>query len=272
MAARWATWLLVVSCSISLAQLSWQLIPAPLSQPRLTAPQTTISANSTNTRLESLARLHLFGKSIDAAPAASNQANAPETSLNLTLRGLFAVKNRAEALAIISLGDNNERHFRIGDQVSSGVVVHDILADRVVLEHAGRYETLRLPKNHLNTTAAATSHTDLPTAMQLQLQELRQSILSNPDVIMQLADFQPAIQDGLLRGYYIRPRRHNELFKTVGLLPNDIVTHVNDIPVTEPARFVELGNMFAQASSLQLSIDRPDGMTENIVINLNQGN
>lgn len=269
-AAGWLTVLLVIAIGASVAQLTWLLVPtaaAPVAPP----PAPKIASGGTAPRLGSLAALHLFG-----APTATTQStaqiNAPETSLNLTLRGLFATARKEAAFAIIADGGGNEIPYRIGDGVPGGAVVQDILADRVVLERAGSYETLRLPKERMEGMAPAVAPTSRPAlapAAVSQLRELRESVKNNPQEIMKLAEMQPVVQDGQLRGYRIRPRRHMETFTAAGLTPNDVVTAVNGIPVNDPTQFGTLSEQLSNANILQLSVERPNGQREEISINLN---
>lgn len=272
-AARWLTALLVIAVAASLAQLTWRLVPAPPLAPAPPAATKAAAGMAAAPRLASLAALHLFGAPQAAPPAAAAQIDAPETSLNLTLRGLFATDRKEASFAIIAEGRGTELPYRVGSSLPGGAVVHDILADRVVLERSGRYETLRLPKDRLESTAttpaAPSRDTALAPAAVTQLRELRESVKSNPQELMNLAELQPVVQDGQLRGYRIRPRRHMEIFRAAGLTPNDVVTAVNGIPVTDPAQFAALTAQLSSATTLQLSVERPNGQHEEITINLN---
>lgn len=270
-AARWTTALLVVALGISLARLTWLLVPvAELPRaPLATAKAASIAAAP---RLDSVAAMHLFGAPQAALKPAAAQINAPETSLNLTLRGLFAAARKESAFAIIAEGAGNERPYRIGAKLGGGAVVHDILPDRVVLERSGRYETLRLPKERLELSTAAASppgSTGLTPTLSGQLRDLRESIKNNPQELLNLAELQPVMQGGQLRGYRVRPRRHLELFNAAGLTANDVVTAVNGIPVTDPAQFAALNAQLSSASSLRLSVERPNGVREDISLDLN---
>jgi len=268
-AARWTTALLVVALGISLARLTWLLVPVA-ELPRAPLAAAKAAASAAAPRLDSVAAMHLFGAP-QAAPPAAAQINAPETSLNLTLRGLFAAARKESAFAIIAEGAGNERPYRIGAKLGGGAVVHDILPDRVVLERSGRYETLRLPKERLelSATAAAPLSAGLPPAMSGQLRDLREAIKNNPQELLNLAELQPVMQGGQLRGYRVRPRRHLDLFSAAGLTANDIVTAVNGIPVTDPAQFAALNAQLSSASSLRLSVERPNGVREDISLDLN---
>lgn len=272
LAARAVTTVLVVLCAISAAQLTWLLVPEPVLPAAQVAADMPPRGETRALRLDAVAAMHLFGKPEAAAPPAAPQVNAPETSLNLILRGLFAGTRKEAAFAIIAEGHSSERYFRLGDQVAGDAVVHDILPDRVVLERAGRYETLRLPKERLEmaTPAASAPRGNAAASSTLtgRLRELRESIKNNPQEIMNMAEILPVVQDGQLRGYRIQPRRHQELFRAAGLSPDDVVTAVNGIPVTDPAQFAKLTTQLAAAATLRLSLERPDGSADEISIHL----
>lgn len=265
-----ATWLLLTACALTLAQLTWMILPAqPLPAPRA-ATVSLANASVRAPKLSDIAALHLFGQ--PAAPAATqtqnSHAQAPETSLNLTLRGVFSSARQEEAFAIIAVASQPDRPFRIGDKISGAAVLHEVLADRIVLEHAGRYETLRLPRDRLATlTPSAPS----PNSKNLggKLQALRAEIRQNPQSIMQLAQLQPARVDGQLRGYRLLPRQHHELFTAAGLTSGDIITAVNGASVTDPAQFANITQQLTSARSLQLSVERPSGMSEIITLDIN---
>ncbi len=269
-AARWTTALLVVALGISFAQLSWLLLPVSATLPTPLVASRESGTGADTLRLETMAVQHLFGTP-QATARPESQINAPETALNLTLRGLFAAARKESAFAIIAEGAGNERPYRIGGKLGGGAVVHDILSDRVVLERSGRYETLRLPKDRLEVSPSrgAEGGAALTPAMGGQLRNLRESIKNNPQELLNLAEMQPVVHNGQLRGYRIRPRRYLELFAAAGLSPNDIVTAVNGIPVTDPAQFAALTVQLTSASSLRLSVERPNGVSEDISLDLN---
>jgi general secretion pathway protein C len=273
-AVRWTTVLLVAALAVSLAQLTWLLLPVPPMPPApsaISAAQLT-TGGAAAPRLEAVATLHLFGTAATTAQPVAAQVDAPETSLNLTLRGLFATTRKEAAFAIIAEGSGNERHFRIGDKITGGTVVHDILPDRVVLERAGRFETLRLPKERLDMAVpvnAKGGRSERMPDISGQLRDLRTSLKSNPQEILNIAEMQPVMVGGQLRGYRIRPRRHQELFRATGLTPNDVVTAINGIPVTDPTQFANLTAQLVGATTLRLSVERPDGRPDEISINMN---
>jgi hypothetical protein len=96
-----------------------------------------------------VAEWHLFGRPDTPATAARSQreeAPAPKTQLQLTLRGVATSERGAEARAIIAEPNGKERKYGIGEAVPGGAEVAEILPDRVILVRNGRPETLPLAK------------------------------------------------------------------------------------------------------------------------------
>lgn len=269
-AARWFTLLATILLAVSLAQLTWFLLPVRESSDIPRRPVQSAGPGPADARLANTPAIYLFGTTLQGT-ADQAPPDAPDTSLNLTLRGIFAASRREEAHAIIASGADNEKHYAIGDAVTAGVRIHDILTDRVLLERNGRYETLRLPRERLASTQpnAHTATTSLDAAGKNELRNLRDALLKNPRELMNLGEIQTVVQNGQLRGYRIQPRRHQKLFAEAGLGSEDVITHLNGIPVTDPRQFAALAAQLGNATTLQLSVIRPSGSSEDISIDLN---
>lgn len=266
-APYWAETLLVIALAITLGQLTWQLVPLPAAARAPAAASSTRTIATKLPSLESVAAMHLFGQS--EMPAA-HQADAPETSLNLTLRGLFAASRKELAFAIIVEGGSNERYFRIGDTVGGGATVREILEDRVILERAGRFETLRLPKERLELSAAhapASSYALTP-ALSQKVEEIRKRVAANPQEVLQLATVIPVMENGSVKGYRVQPKQYQDIFSAAGLSPADVITSVNGIPVNDPAQLGALNKQFSSATELSLTVVRPDGSQDEVHVNL----
>ncbi|MBW6475651.1 MAG: type II secretion system protein GspC [Chromatiales bacterium] len=249
----------------SLAGLSWQLLPSDSAVlPGGPAPLLASSAardTSGTPNLELVAGLSLFGRAEQVQAAPSAPVQAPETRLSLQLRGILMQQGQGQRLALIGQGNAEEQVFRIGDEPSTGVRVHDILADRVILSRAGRFETLSLPKERMDVSAAASSgaarpSTAAPTGMDNELRELRNTLIQNPQDAMNLINIQPVMADGQIRGYSVRPGQDRRMFSSIGLRPGDIVTRVNGLPVSDPSQLGALYQQFTSAPTLNITVER----------------
>lgn len=73
----------------------------------------------------------------------TNQAT-PFTSLNWKLRGVVVAGPRKNSHAIIENSNGVEGQYRIGDTIESGITLHNIKHDRVILKRQGKLESLLL--------------------------------------------------------------------------------------------------------------------------------
>ncbi len=286
--ARWGTWLALLLLAHALAQLTWFSWPASESSyvgagtPSL---QTTTQAGPQRTGLETVTPLHLFGRHNVQAPrqAAAPVISAPETSLNLRLKGIYALSEDGSiGVAIIASGSDSELAYRVGEKIEgSAVVVHQIFADRVILDRGGsRYETLTLPRETFGTVPSSSGRqpttggsTTAPGRGQSndgdvgqRLREYRQQIMANPMSALELVNIQPVMEGGNMKGYRVTPLQDPALFRSVGLRRGDIVLSVNGIEVADTARAGELMQALSSASTVTLVVER-NGQRRNVSAN-----
>jgi general secretion pathway protein C len=249
---------LTVLVAYHLAGLMWEVLsPARPARadvaPRLTAAQATTAPEPSPDYAAQIASLHVFGEAPREQPA--QLLDAPETRLNLTLRGVYATGDE-QALAIIASGGNNERFYRVGDVIAGGPTLKAVYWDRVILENNQRLETLRLPKSKdsglqvaaeaglSDATAAYNSNAlyyeapidTAPTGTSpVDLGQLREQILQDPG---RLADMVQAVphkdESGQFDGYELIPQGDAQLFNQLGLQEGDVVTAVNGIAIDRP--------------------------------------
>jgi len=267
----WLNTLLVALLAWTFAQLTWRLIPSEQGNAVITSqiasPSSISVSNTKAASLEQVASLHLFG---DTTAAVVDQVEAPvtapETALNLTLKGLIAVDQQEQALAIIAQDRGDEQAYRVGDSVPGGAVIHEILADRVILQRGGRFETLTLPKDRMAGDSVGLPPAPVPMRSPppqgrsgkspQQLRDLRERILHNPQEAMQLINAQPVMDGGQMKGYRVSPGRDRRLFSSVGLRPGDIVTNINGVPLSDPAQMGQLLQQLTTANRLSVTVER----------------
>lgn len=129
--AAFALWLLV--------RLLWAALPSD--DAALGAPAAAAVSAPASAPARPLAHWHLFGD----APT-GRVAGEPSTT-SLILRGTFADIDPKAGLAVIADAGNPERSWRVGEEVSPGVRLAAVYADRVVVTRGGVEETLRLPRD-----------------------------------------------------------------------------------------------------------------------------
>lgn len=125
---------------------------APSAAPRVqnhTAPRDDHAA-------EQIASANLFGL------AANQNANLPETSLQLTLRAVFAAQDPGQASAIIETSDGHAQIVRTGGTIAADTTLQEIHGNNVVLAHNGALETLYFPTLQESSDIAVAQNGALP--------------------------------------------------------------------------------------------------------------
>jgi general secretion pathway protein C len=160
---------LSIALGMTLADLTWQLVPRPeLPAPDAVATPSAPSpsnpqAEDTGPTLDGVAQLALFGtfepEPEPQAPPPQRVVEAPKTQLNLELQGIIAGSDPQTGLAIIAERRRDGSLYRVGDTITQGAVLHAVHRDRVILERGGQLETLELPQERGLITAAAPDET-----------------------------------------------------------------------------------------------------------------
>jgi general secretion pathway protein C len=295
--------LLVVWLAYVLSQAIWIVIPKPAIPAAkidlASTPSSSLTAASTsdksNVDIDQLKKLTPFGNPAAQVKAPENQASnieqeAADTQLNLILRGLVYSSDEKVARAVIASSDKQEV-YAVGDPIpmSNNVTVAKILADRVIINNNGKFESLWLFKDDPNAP------------------RIRSRYPSNPSIDNQTADVQPPVyydqqntqnysvptpveqsnlaqmgntlsdvvamsihrENGQIVGYKIRPGRNADMFNSLGLQADDVVTAVNGMPLNNPGKIMEIYRSMGSATSANLQIMR-NGSTVNLDISLNQ--
>ncbi|MGD8380015.1 MAG: type II secretion system protein GspC, partial [Gammaproteobacteria bacterium] len=284
--AQWGKWLytrlpglvnvlLVLALAHGIALTTWRLMPhpavpaAPPVSPAAKQGAGTGTKPAAGSEVETLASLHLFG----LPPADDNGSdkaaalNAPETQLNLTLRGVVASSDESGGWAIIAAGGGDEKSYTTGDTVPGGATINAIYADRVILSRSGRLETLKLPKD--TQGQALTRSTPVNNGSRGRMPDLsrvKNTLEKNPQQLTEFVRPMPAKgPDGKLAGYRVYPGANRTFFMRSGLRPGDLVTAVNGMRLDDPATSLQLLRKLKTDNQINLTIQR-DGREQTVVI------
>ncbi len=256
--------LLLVAIAIAAARLVWSLVPTPESARWHAAPvQAPNSIQEAGPKLDLILGARLFGV---YQPQASNLDAAPDTSLNLTLLGIFAGTRKEESRALIGQPNGDEKPYSIGQDVVNGVNLQAIFADRVVLSRNGQLETLRLDKDKPN--AGFTGDSPSPQGGTASLGQVRQELLADPNKAAEYIRIQPVNANGQMKGYRVYPGQNQTLFNNAGLRPGDLVTAVNGVPLDDTQKAMQMLSDLSKAGSVSVVIDR-GGQPQTINVSFN---
>ncbi len=269
----WVSALLAIGIAYYLAQLFWLLIPAGdgVEWTASTAPAITSTSRGTNTDYDSIAEAHLFGESsADVTPVPVATVNAPDTRMNLQLRGTVAADDASQAHAIIADGTGKENVFFINDPIPGGAVLHQVLPDRVILNRGGILETLRLPQQSVGGTAArprtGSAANRAARALPTNVQNL---IGQNAARFSDIVRPQPYMPNGQLQGYRVYPGRDRRAFASLGLRPGDLVTEINGMALNNPAQGMEAFSTLSDATQVTLTLER-NGQPVSLSVDVSQ--
>ncbi|NLO78729.1 MAG: type II secretion system protein GspC [Xanthomonadaceae bacterium] len=270
--------LLVVLLAHALAQLTWLLLPAPeQGLPPPPAPGAT-TAPGPQQVYRQIAALHLFGRAESATPAIAAGGgggaplDAPETQLNLTLRGIVYSPQPELARAIIATSGRADEIYRPGAQLPGGARIEQIYPDRVILLRNGRYEALRLPEeSQAAPQRAASASRRQPRqapAADNDLAAIRQQIVANPQNVATYIQGEPVNRaGGGIVGFRVFAGQNRALFEQSDLREGDIITNVNGIQLDGLDKAAEALAQLSSANSVTVTVLR-DGAEHTLQIQL----
>jgi general secretion pathway protein C len=242
----------------------------------------------------SIASWHLFGNALPTADPRAVAA-APDTGLDLVLKGVFAGDEPASGRALIADGEGHESHYQVGDEVAAGVRLDGVYPDRITLSRNGAIEALRLPRpegaasgeggapapGSLAAAIVPEQRTPLPgtpaapvpfvqpmvstgafdwTAETAKLGVDAQQLAREVSVL-------PVLEGGRFVGVRLQGGRDSPLVARLGLEPGDVVTAVNGIELDSPARAAEVARSLSQARAATVTVRR-DGKSQQLSVNL----
>jgi general secretion pathway protein C len=281
-----ARFLLVLSLSISLARLFWLVFPTPaIPVATVAIPTAAVHADSNNSgvNIAQLKTLAIFGKA--EAPKQEQPAvietQATVTQLNLILVGLIVSSDENSARAMIASGDKQDLYaVNAPLPVGNNVTLSKIMNDRVIINNNGQYESLWLYQNDPNAPPISQASAPPVAAQQIIPPQATPYPSGRPGPELEMQSPQPdkgstdpgvaevsrnlsdvlamSIQreNGQVIGYKIRPGRDAEKFKSLGLQTDDIVTAINGMPLTNPAKIMEVYKNMGNTTSASLEIKR----------------
>jgi general secretion pathway protein C len=251
---------LVIACAHVLSQITWSLLSEPDAEPVIAKASTPkiISRTDDQQAFRQLTGAHLFG--IAGQTKTTKTTKAPETKLNLVLRGVFAAVPMTTASAIIARGKNGkEEIYGIGDKLPGGVTIKEIHPEHVVLERRGQLEILRMPKDNaigkLTNSARSSRNTQAGTPAEA-LKNIRKNIIKNPTSFAQYALPVIVKENGKQVGYRLQPQKKGELLAEIGIKPTDVITSVNGVKLNDPKNGIGALRKLTTATEVNITVKR----------------
>lgn len=250
--------LLAIGIAWYMARLLWVFVPVENDfdwnvQPVYTGASAAVNGSSA-VDFQTIVDAHLFGVA-GAEPIPVSTIDAPETRLNLKLRGTIAAGDENMAHAIIADGNGKDKVFFLNDSLPGGAVLHEVYADRVILNRAGVLETLRLPRlsESLGKQSTPISSGSVDNSQSGSIQEIMQE---RPSSFTDVLRPQPYMPNGEMQGYRVYPGRDRRKFASLGLRPGDLITDINGQPLNNLQSGMEVFKSLGNAAQLTVTIER----------------
>ena len=236
-----------------LADATWAVLsPQPAANAAGSVP-TTPQRQPPN--VDAIASAHLFGAADAAATQLPTSIDAPDTRLNLTLRGISASASPTYARALIAGPDGKEKVYAVGGEVPGGARVHAIQDDHVLLNRRGALETLRLPKFSMDGVEPPPPVAAQPVGA-VAVDNLRNQAAT--DELVEVVRPQAVMVNGELRGFRVYPGRDRQRFAQLGLRAGDLVTAINGAPLTDLTQSLEAMRALTGGGQVSLTVQRGD--------------
>jgi general secretion pathway protein C len=257
-----------------LALLTWAFVPED--KPNLlwkpVAEKNIQSPNKLNTKQLQ----HLFGEKAKKAQPVIKEtsvSNAPKTRLNLKLVGVVASTDPQYSSVIIEKKGVQSSYFIDSKILGTSAVIVNIYQDRVILNVNGSPQTLMLDgvealdKQHLNhekndQSRQKTKPNKIIKADVRTVKLDRKELLKNPGKLTDYIRISPVRENGIVKGYRVKPGKDREIFEQAGLKSGDLAVELNGIDLTDTQQAFTLMKEFPTMTDMTLSVERDGQLHE----------
>ncbi|XBQ16689.1 MAG: type II secretion system protein N [Oceanicaulis sp.] len=178
--------------------------------------------------------------------------DAPETRLNLTLRGVRTGADPQSGSAVIETPGAGQRALAVGMEIAPGVVLREIYPDRVIIDRRGARESLFL-REEAARRAAGAPRPVAPAAPAAA----PGSGLTAEDWIDGLR-LEPVLEAGGLSGFRIGEGTSARLLQASGLQPGDVVTSLNGVALTNAEAVRSALTAFESTDTARFTVRRAE--------------
>ncbi|MDM3869765.1 type II secretion system protein N [Porticoccus sp. W117] len=274
--------LLLLVLASSAAKLFWALWPEQKQEQvvkaTLSLPQSDGNSGAAGVDVGKLLQLNVYGVAGELAAEQpvdfvlpDENIEAEDTKLALKLTGVLNSSDPKLASAMIA-HNNKHKSYKVGDKLPAGrnVTLDRVLDRRVILNNAGRYESLWLfegmngegllvetPQQQntvVNNSSTAQPQTQARTQTVSQPTAERSVVveLPTPETLAQVVRVTPH-----KKGFEVKPLKNLAQFEQLGFKSGDVVTEVNGTPVSlNPEQMRQLYLEVLQSPTAQMQVLR----------------
>ncbi len=250
----YVTILCILAWSLGKLFVGFLEVPVQVSQPELTAPNTSLSAVN-NTLIIPPSYLlgrpeELLTQKVIESPELINKSR-----LNLKLIGLL--KHPLKSVAVIEVGGKT-RVFAVGEEVQVDVELIEVGANFAVISNRGQHEKLELKAapNILNNSYSGEESADITGAQSEKLSLIKEQVKNSPLSILGYVRYEFFNEKGEPAMIKVWPKQEAALFTALGFQPGDLLKVVNGHSIDELLSNPALWQALLSETSLSVVIDR----------------
>ncbi len=273
--------LLVLLLAWQLSLLAWKLVPEPplpasaISQPGRPDSQPSARAPGVDQKIARIAAVELFGKVVERSQSKPQPVKeAPKSTLNYKLRGIYYSEDKALASAILQKGGGKNQFYRLGDEIDNGIYIDRILPDHILISRNGRLEKLVLEKPKMRkgpSRASASRSAALPAPANASrvLRSYKRRYADNPLALAKRFQAIPVNRDGRNIGYKLKALRGERLLQKLGLREDDVFVEINGLGLDKPFQALDALKSLSTAEDVSITVLR-NGNRETLNFSLNR--
>ena len=260
------TLLFMALAGYQLSLVIWKLVPQPeinnsalfIQQSKATSTDKGISSID---KVREITSKNLYGEAQKKVAPTVVVEDAPKSSLNYKIRGIYYSEDESLASIILEKNSNITQYYRLGDEIDSQIFIHQIQPDYVIISRLGKLEKLILEKPELdmNQTASADRRVlrSLPASASSQvLQSYRRRYSNNPMALARRFQAIPIQENGQNIGYKLKALRGEQLLKKLDLQEDDIFVAINGIGLDKPFQALDALKSLTTAENVSLTVLR----------------
>ena len=262
------------------AKLMWLVfapadyVAKPVSLPAQTNGEAAAQLASAAINLAILTDKNPFGADSGVSPKGevSGARSAPQTTLDVTLKGVRHSTDQAQGGAFIQLSSGEEAFVRVGDYIVADVIVDQILPGQIILRRNGNRESLaiRAEEDRVLVAYAGASEAE-PRVLFSEGEQTGRSRqggpssapetfraeIDNPAQLLSSVRLDAFSEGSRIIGYRVSPRGDQEPMQAVGFNRGDIILAVNGRSVAQLDER-ELTDMLSFSQRLRFNVLRDE--------------
>jgi general secretion pathway protein C len=259
-----------------LSLLVWKLVPQPAINNTFIDTGSGAQATASNTvsmsqKVSEITTKFLYGQQQKQVQATTVVEDAPKSSLNYKLRGVYYSDDESLASIILEKNRNDTQFYRLGDEIDRNIFIHQIQADAVIISRSGKLEKLVLEKPELNLAQTSPDQRLLnvrpASASSEVLQNYRRRYANNPMALARRFSAIPVQENGRNIGYKLKALRGEQLLKKLDLQEDDVFVAINGIGLDKPFQALDALKSLTTADNVSVTVLR-NGNRETLDFNL----